>query len=244
CAAGRSYGQKTAQLRAALLDVVGPKTLKRIARKLVNLAEQGDLGAAKLLLAYTIGKPTEAADPDELPRRQWERLTLTGRINALYSLRHAIDPQRTLEVLAGLLGYERPEDFSAVLFAPRDPTLEAQVNRTLAGLRQEAGGDPQNRLIGELQDAVIREWKPRLNSLLCSLDKNLDQRTPAEVLEAADVIWCILKKLSDAGALNHHDPFLAFLAAKLRRLAETGRSAATTADHAELLDGLQKVVPD
>src|SRR5262249_37709182 len=96
CAAGRSYGQKTAQLRAALLDVVGPKTLKRIARKLAKQAEQGDLDAAKLLLAYTIGKPTEAADPDDLPRRQWERLTLTGRINALYSLRHAIDPQRTL----------------------------------------------------------------------------------------------------------------------------------------------------
>src|SRR5262249_53177267 len=84
CAAGRSHGQKTAQLRAALLDVVGPKTLKRIARKLAKQAEQGDLDAAKLLLAYTIGRPAPAVDPDELPRRQWERLTLTGRINALY----------------------------------------------------------------------------------------------------------------------------------------------------------------
>src|SRR5262249_35207907 len=62
CAAGRSHGRKTAELRMALLDAVGPKTLKRIARKLAKLAETGDLDAAKLLLAYTIGKPTEAAD--------------------------------------------------------------------------------------------------------------------------------------------------------------------------------------
>jgi hypothetical protein len=39
---------------------------------LINAASCGDVAACKLLLAYTIGQPTPAVDPDQLDRHEWE----------------------------------------------------------------------------------------------------------------------------------------------------------------------------
>jgi hypothetical protein len=42
-----------------------------VARNLVEAARGGDVAAAKLLLAYTLGRPTPAVDPDGLDRAEW-----------------------------------------------------------------------------------------------------------------------------------------------------------------------------
>jgi hypothetical protein len=58
---GNPLGQRVQQLRAALLAAVEPEALERIARALVKRAERGDVGAAKLVLAYSLG-PAQAWD--------------------------------------------------------------------------------------------------------------------------------------------------------------------------------------
>ena len=44
--------------------------LRRIAAALADRAEGGDLAACKLLLAYLIGRPGQAADPDRVDEHE------------------------------------------------------------------------------------------------------------------------------------------------------------------------------
>ncbi|HKB38708.1 MAG TPA: hypothetical protein VKD72_19855, partial [Gemmataceae bacterium] len=54
---GNPFANKVAAVRQALFDAVSPAAVKRIAKKLVQMAEQGSLDATKLLLQYLIGRP-------------------------------------------------------------------------------------------------------------------------------------------------------------------------------------------
>jgi hypothetical protein len=60
-----------AALRQAMLDVVKPDDLQAIIVRLVLAAQQGDVAAAKLVLAYTLGKPGPSVDPDLLDLHEW-----------------------------------------------------------------------------------------------------------------------------------------------------------------------------
>jgi hypothetical protein len=60
------FGRRTAELRKAMLAAISGDDLQAIMVKLVELARAGDVPAAKLVLHYAVGKPTEAADPDRV----------------------------------------------------------------------------------------------------------------------------------------------------------------------------------
>ncbi len=66
-------------LRRALVDAVEPERVAKVIDRLGELAEQGDVQAAKLLLEYAVGKPPRALEltgPDgEALGLGWERLT-------------------------------------------------------------------------------------------------------------------------------------------------------------------------
>ncbi len=61
---GNPYTRRCAALRQAMLEEVTPGDLKAILRALIDTARLGDLAAARLVLAYAIGKPDKAVDPD------------------------------------------------------------------------------------------------------------------------------------------------------------------------------------
>lgn len=69
---GNPFARKCASLRAALLRKFDDASMERLAEKLLELALQGDVAAARLVLQYVIGKPTPAIDPDDLDRLEWE----------------------------------------------------------------------------------------------------------------------------------------------------------------------------
>jgi hypothetical protein len=54
-----------------MLDVVKPDDLQAIIVRLVLAAQQGDVAAARLVLAYTLGKPGPIVDPDLLDLHEW-----------------------------------------------------------------------------------------------------------------------------------------------------------------------------
>jgi len=62
---GNPLAAHVAALRRALLDAVSPQALKDVVKALLSAAKAGDVGAAKLLLTYTLGRPQE---PDLLER--------------------------------------------------------------------------------------------------------------------------------------------------------------------------------
>ena len=56
---------------ACLSMAVTEEDIEAIAKRLVEQAKAGDVAAARLLLSYAIGQPTEAVDPDTLDQQEW-----------------------------------------------------------------------------------------------------------------------------------------------------------------------------
>src|SRR5262245_52754947 len=63
---GNPFSRQVAALRQALLRAVTPQDMEDIARKLRQMALEGDKGAARLLYSYTVGKPAPTVEPDRL----------------------------------------------------------------------------------------------------------------------------------------------------------------------------------
>src|SRR5437868_10522117 len=63
---GNPFARQVAALRKVILDRLTQEDLLAITEALLAKAKEGSVGAAKLLLAYAIGKPASAPDPDKL----------------------------------------------------------------------------------------------------------------------------------------------------------------------------------
>jgi hypothetical protein len=70
-ARGNANARKMAALRGALLEAATAERMVALGEKLFELAMAGDLAAAKLLLAYAVGKTPGAVDPDRLDLDEW-----------------------------------------------------------------------------------------------------------------------------------------------------------------------------
>src|SRR5262245_29929497 len=68
---GNPFARQVAGFRAAILQATTHEDIKAITKKLIHMAREGNLAAAKLLLAYTCGKADEASDPDRLDLEEW-----------------------------------------------------------------------------------------------------------------------------------------------------------------------------
>jgi hypothetical protein len=60
---GNPFARQVAGLRAALLAAVTEQDMAEVAQALVRRAKEGDVSAVKLLLSYTLGKPTASSGP-------------------------------------------------------------------------------------------------------------------------------------------------------------------------------------
>src|SRR5437660_12532008 len=69
---GNPFARQVAKLRKVILDNVTEEDLLDITLALKAQAKQGNVSAAKLLLAYAIGKPASAPDPDRLDGQELE----------------------------------------------------------------------------------------------------------------------------------------------------------------------------
>src|SRR5207244_2051551 len=66
---GNPYARQVAALRKVILNRLTEQDLLAITEALLAKAKEGSVGAAKLLLAYALGKPASAPDPDRLDGR-------------------------------------------------------------------------------------------------------------------------------------------------------------------------------
>src|SRR5437899_6431013 len=63
---GNPYARQVAQLRKVILNRLTEEDLLAVTEALLAKAKEGRVGAAKLLLAYALGKPASSPDPDRL----------------------------------------------------------------------------------------------------------------------------------------------------------------------------------
>jgi hypothetical protein len=86
---GSRLQRRQAKLRKALLQAVDPQAVRAVATTLLDLAtEHGDVGAAKLLLSYCIGKPRDLAVT--MPELQLDATSLEGIAQALDQVLDAV----------------------------------------------------------------------------------------------------------------------------------------------------------
>ncbi|MFO0846281.1 MAG: hypothetical protein U0797_28550 [Gemmataceae bacterium] len=60
------------QMRLLALEAVPDEDLTAILKKMVELAKEGDVPAAKLVLQYTLGKPVSQPHPDRIDRDEMQ----------------------------------------------------------------------------------------------------------------------------------------------------------------------------
>ena len=65
-ACGNPFGRRVAQLRTILMRTVTDGDFAEIAQMLIDKAKKGDLAATRLLLSYTLGKPSTTVNPDRV----------------------------------------------------------------------------------------------------------------------------------------------------------------------------------
>ena len=105
---GTPFARQVAALRKALLATVQPEDIAAIVQALLEQAKKGNVQAAKLVLAYTVGKPEKAADPDRLDAHEWYvQKETAGMMQELAQVTQAPDPEvalRAARVLRPLVG--------------------------------------------------------------------------------------------------------------------------------------------
>jgi hypothetical protein len=69
---GNPFARRVAALREAALAAVTREEVTAIVAKLKELALAGDVAAAKVLLAYILGKPATMPNPDRLDLEEWQ----------------------------------------------------------------------------------------------------------------------------------------------------------------------------
>jgi hypothetical protein len=74
---GNPFGRQVAAFRAALVAAVTAEDIQRVMAALLEQAVQGNVGAARLFLAYTVGKPADPADPDRVDVDEWQLVQQT-----------------------------------------------------------------------------------------------------------------------------------------------------------------------
>ncbi len=73
-ARGNPHARRVAELRSAALEEVSPDDMRKIIRKLIELAIDGDVAAAREVLSRTLGAPIEVDLLERLADLE-ERLT-------------------------------------------------------------------------------------------------------------------------------------------------------------------------
>ena len=69
---GNPFARRLAAFRRALCEAVSEEDVRAVTAELLRRARDGDILAIRLLLAYVIGWPTDAVDPDTLDVQEWE----------------------------------------------------------------------------------------------------------------------------------------------------------------------------
>jgi hypothetical protein len=121
---GSRLQRRQAKLRRSLVRAVGSDAVRAVAARLVALATDGDVNAAKLLLQYAVGKPGTVTAP--LPNLDLDTATIGGIATALDQV---LDGVRS-----GDIDHDQARLLLQVLDAKRGVLVEQELERRIIAL--------------------------------------------------------------------------------------------------------------
>src|SRR5438874_5282433 len=109
---GNPFARQVAKLRKVILNRLTEEDLLAITEALLAKAREGSVSAAKLLLAYAIGKPASSPDPDRLDGQELEHFKQkVETVNEVHEL--AVEVGRAVDRRPGPAGLS--DDYSALM---------------------------------------------------------------------------------------------------------------------------------
>src|SRR5439155_5688778 len=109
---GNPFARQVAALRKVILNRLTEEDLLAITEALLAKAKEGSVGAAKLLLAYALGKPASSPDPDRLDGQELAHFKdQVEAVNEVHELAREVGRAVDRRVRPGGLS----DDFSALL---------------------------------------------------------------------------------------------------------------------------------
>src|SRR5437773_444162 len=109
---GNPFARRVAALRQVIINRLTEEDLLAITEALLAKAKEGSVSAAKLLLAYGIGKPASAPDPDRLDGQELAHFKdQVETVNEVHELAREVGRAVDRRVRPGSVS----DDFSALL---------------------------------------------------------------------------------------------------------------------------------
>jgi hypothetical protein len=155
-----AFARQVAELRQSLADALKPEDFAAIALALLVKARSGDVGAARLLFQYVLGKPGPMPQPDRIDIDEWERFKETAPMvkemcalmdappaDFLLALARQVRPivgDRAREMLAETLRLAREQCHAATIRAKAP--METDLNGDAAPPGDEAWLELERRL--------------------------------------------------------------------------------------------------
>jgi hypothetical protein len=185
---GNPFARQTAALRVALINAATPERITNIANAILDKAEKGDVSAAKLVFAYTVGKPAAAADPDTLDQQEMKTLANNHvdyddmeRVSKLLPVR------LVLELFQAILPYLNAS--KAKKWADMWQDLGAQMDQERAEeeaeerAEQEADADVEDvseQAPPQSLEESVRAWDAEVKELKAKLSAEVESTAPAK----------------------------------------------------------------
>jgi hypothetical protein len=139
---GNPFGRRLAALRSAFLNAATEERLQELSEKLFQMALGGDVAAAKLFLAYAVGKPTEGGDPDRLDLEEYAQfLEHPTRAQAFLDMIRPVGLAGVLQLLRGIA--ERKAD--AFVSGVMNPAPDAVFDEEIAEEHRRRGPKPKQK---------------------------------------------------------------------------------------------------
>ena len=210
---GNPFSRQTARLRQAALDAITPEDIRATLDALKKKALEGDVPAAKLLLSYTIGKPTHAENPDTLDQQEFRNMVANtlesaeGPLNIVQGMPLDLLVQMFRLILPAMRA-RKAEMAKSVLCAPlTEEEIEANEDDDLQ--EDDEVDDQQEEDDSAAPDPIdplanLPEWMLQIGreTKQTPQSKGQQEPRPAEVELDSDLIRVLLKRARNVADLN------------------------------------------
>lgn len=128
---GNPHYRKLAGNRTAFLQAVSVEEIRQLAAKLLRKALAGNLDAARLLLAYAVGRPAEAVNPDRADLDEFRLLCESPKLIEDENSGNRVAPALAAELILERMATNREQYVRLV-------EMEAQaIRQRIAELKQQ-----------------------------------------------------------------------------------------------------------
>jgi hypothetical protein len=164
---GNPFARRVAEMRKAMMDAVTPEDIAAIGKAMLAKAKEGDVGAARLVLSYIVGRPQAAEDPDRLDEKEWQQWRREVTPNAevgqvlestsaalactiVASAMPGLQASRAEAIRDSLLAYDEQDDEEDD-YEEEEQAQEAAPGESAAGAVEQGAGVDEAALLEELR---------------------------------------------------------------------------------------------